>query len=123
MVQSSRVKSGGIRGIKEFAGARNVLELLGPTNLDRVDQRRIAVINEVGEGCSLSILLTHKEHGDVRTQYDEGRDESILLGRDRGDQAIAEGPVTDLVVVLGEDDESLRRQMARGRAVTAAAKR
>src|SRR3954463_8319522 len=67
----------------------------------RLGDRRVVVVGEELERRTLSVLLAHEEQRDLRREeHARGRD-APRLGR----QAVADGAVADLVVVLGADDE------------------
>ena len=67
----------------------------------------------------LAVFLAHEQHRHKRRQQRPERGQRPRL---RG-HPIAEGPIADLVVILGEDDESLHGYVVGGRAEPAAAKR
>ena len=75
--------------------------------------RAIRVVDVIGEEQKrglLAVLLAHEEHRDEGgQQHAEGRQALRRCG-----QAVAEGPVADLVVVLGEHHELLRGRSPAG---------
>ena len=79
----------------------------------------VDVVGEELKGRGLAVLLAHEEHRRERRQQRAERGERAGRGR----EAVAEGAVADLVVVLVEDDELRGRAVAGRRAEAALAKR
>ena len=93
----------GIRGIDPH----EIGELRGSAVADGGDELGVGVAHEVGERGGLAVLLAHEEQGRERgEQHGRGCDLRTPGGGERR-EAIAPGPVADLVVVLGADDEAL----------------
>ena len=83
------------------AEGRDVLELLASP----VAHRLGGVAGEVAEereGRRRIPFLAHEQHRHLRQQQVDGRDRRHGLGRGEGIEAVAEGAVADLVVVLQE---------------------
>ena len=78
---------------------------------------RVDVVREELKRRGLAVLLAHEQH---RREWREQRAQRGQRLHVPG-QAIAEGTVSDLIVVLGEDDEALGRHVIRRGAKTAAA--
>ena len=103
--------------LRDRRGAVEVLTLNRP-------EKRNALNRELLE--ALSAAFTELEtDDDVRAivltaagdrAFSAGMDLAEFASGEGGGQTVAEGPVPDLVVVLGEDDEALRRHVVGGRA-------
>jgi hypothetical protein len=79
----------------------------------------VDVVGEELERRVLAVLLALEEHRRERGEQRAERAERARLGR----QAVAERAVADLVVVLVEDDEAVRRHVVGAGAEAAAAER
>jgi hypothetical protein len=89
------------RGVLEFWEAG---ELLAPSLAHRLGQLRPEV-GEEGEGLRRRPFLAHEQHRHLRQQQVGGGHRAHRLGRGEVGQAVAEGAIADLVVVLDEGDE------------------
>src|SRR4051794_22934505 len=78
--------------------------------------RQIGIVLEIDEELERGRcrpFLTHEEQRDLWREKIDRLGESESLRWDQIRQAIAEGAVADLIVILKEGHESCRRQMAR----------
>ena len=73
----------------------------------RIDQCGIAVVDEVGEGSGLAVLLTHEQQREERREQRGRRREPQPVLVDDRREPVTDRAVPDLVVVLGEHDEPL----------------
>ena len=69
--------------------------------------------HEIRKGVRLAVLLPHEDERDVRRQQQQRGGEPELVGRDHGRQAVANGAIADLIVVLNRDDEFFARESFR----------
>ena len=90
------------------ASTSDTAVLLGTTTTHRLNEGRIPVVDEVGEGRRLRVLLPHEEEWDPGSQRDQGGGQADLLGFDQRRQPLTLGPVSHLIVVLDEIHDSAR---------------
>ncbi len=110
------------QGMVEFAAAKGVRVLwighvaspvergkfFPPPLAHRLDQGRVGVANEILERCRLAVLLAHEEQrNEWREQHGSGGEPLPRRGQCRT-ETVAQAPIADLVVVLGEDHKLLR---------------
>src|SRR5439155_26104521 len=104
------------RGVREVGKAG---ELRAPA----LDDARPELTSEVAKEekrLDSGPLLPHEEHGRGRRQQEQEGRRPDGGGRGQGGEALAEGAVADLVVVLEKRDEGRRRQVTAGLAPRAA---
>src|SRR5947209_11041138 len=97
------------------------LELLAPPLAHRLDERFVAVGDEVEERFGRPPFLALEVQGQRRGKRGERRRDAGASRRGQLHQAVAPRAVADLVVVLREDDEAASGQVRRGCSVLAAA--
>ena len=94
-----------ILGVGDDVFLPSKMRKLSPASLpDSLSQVRVAVACEILKGCRLTVFLAHKEERDVGNQED-GCGNGVQGIRHHGAQAVADGPIPDLIVILGEHDE------------------
>ena len=102
-----------VLGIGDFlTEGRERRELAAPALPGRLGDLRVDVVGEEAKGRDLAVFLPLEEHGGERCQTRQQRGERARLGG----RAVAVGAVADLVVIGGEDDEALGRDVGRRRA-------
>jgi hypothetical protein len=79
---------------------------IGAPAANGVEQIGITVVDEIGEGSGLAILLSHEEEWDAWSKQQQGSGQPQPIEWDEHAQTGSVGPIAHLVVVLVKDDEA-----------------
>src|SRR5690349_6055475 len=80
-------------------------EFVSAAGAHGVDQPRVAVVDEVLEWISLTVLLSHEDEWYIRRGDEQRGGESRARRVDQRAQSLASRAVADLIVVLCRHDE------------------
>src|SRR5918999_5566711 len=85
------------------------LELLATPLAHRLDELGIAVAHKILKGIRLAVLLAHEQQRHVRRQQEQCSRKPALPKPDRRCEAIADGAISDLIVILDACYETIAR--------------
>ena len=104
--RSSKVDSAD--GVERLLGEPECRAVLGPRRAAPLRPAGVAVVDEVGKGRGLAVLLPHEEQRARRGRASSSAGgQALAIHRDERGQPLATRAVADVVVVLREDHEAL----------------
>jgi hypothetical protein len=116
-------QAGGLEGFLGIGKREGIGEKVGEFALPALANGAVEVFAgegaEEGEGAAFAIFFAHEEQGEVGGKQEEAGGKAEPGGIEEGGETVAEGAVSNLVVVLDTDDELVTGQ-AGGRCAVAA---
>ena len=84
-------------------------ELCAPSLPHGLHQPRVAMADKILKRRLFAVFLAHEEQGNKRGEQDCAGGEFQLLEADEPREPLAEHAIAYVIVILGKDDESFRR--------------